>query len=308
MAADARSYVSGNFALELDGLNCGFLKSIEGGDVTAEVINEAVGQDYFVHKHIGKPKYSDITVSVGFAGTLPLFDWIKASWNANYQRKKGAIHAADHKLVIQSSREFFEALVTETTIPAMDAASKEACYMNVKIAPEYIRQIKGSGAKLPASSLGSAKGEQKMWLPANFVLEIAGLDCTKVNKVDAFTVKQSAVEDPAGEIRDALKEPGKLEFPNLKVTLSERIVESWRAFHEDFVINGNNGQDKEKTGALIFKTSNRQGELGRVEFFNLGIFKLTPDKSEANADSIKRWSAELYCERMDLKYADGKIG
>jgi phage tail-like protein len=308
MAADARSYVSGNFALELDGLNCGFIKSLEGGDVTAEVINEAVGQDYFVHKHIGKPKYSDITISVGFAGTQPLFDWIKASWNANYQRKKGAIHAADHKLVIQSSREFFEAIVIETTIPAMDGGSKEPAYMNVKIAPEYIRQIKGSGAKLPAASLGSAKGEQKMWLPSNFVLEIAGLDCTKVNKVDSFTVKQSAVTDDIGDARDQLKEPGKLEFPNLKITLAEVASDSWWQWHKDFVIDGNNDESREKGGRLVFLSPNRQIELAEVKFSNLGIFKINADKAEANADTIKRVSAELYCEKMEFNYLAQVIG
>jgi phage tail-like protein len=305
MAADARSYVSGNFALELDGLNCGFLKSIEGGDVTAEVINEAVGQDYFVHKHIGKPKYSDITISVGFAGTQPLFDWIKASWNANYQRKKGAVTAANHKLESMSTREFYEAIITETTIPACDGSSKDPSYLTLKFEPEYIRYKKGDGKKLTGEF---GKGEQKMWLPSNFRLEIPGLDCTKVNKIDSFTIKQSKVDEGVGDTRDQSIEPGKLEVPNLKITLSERTVETWAAWHEDFVINGNNGQDFEKTGALVFLSPNRKDELGRINFYNLGIFKLSADKSEANADQIKRVTGELYCERMEFVYGDKVIG
>ena len=35
-----RSYVAGSFMLVLDGVKCGFVKSIDGGAVTAEVVTE----------------------------------------------------------------------------------------------------------------------------------------------------------------------------------------------------------------------------------------------------------------------------
>ena len=56
---------------------------------------------------------------------------------------------------------------------------------------------------------------QKQFLPSNFRLEIDGLDCTKVSKIDSFTVKQPIQTDDIGDKRDYKKEPGKLEFPNL---------------------------------------------------------------------------------------------
>ena len=52
----ARSYVSGNYFLTIDANQCGFPKSIGGGAITAEVIKEPSGSDYFVKKHIGQPK------------------------------------------------------------------------------------------------------------------------------------------------------------------------------------------------------------------------------------------------------------
>ena len=57
--AGTRSYVSGNFMFNLDGVKCGFVKSVEGGDVTAEVVEEKQGPDKFTKKHIGQPKYED---------------------------------------------------------------------------------------------------------------------------------------------------------------------------------------------------------------------------------------------------------
>jgi phage tail-like protein len=300
---DVRSYVSGNFFFQIDGVKCGFIKSVDGGAISAEVINEPVGPMYFVKKHIGQPKYEDFTLQIGFSMSKAVYDWIAASWQMNYQRKNGAIIACDYKLDAKSQREFFNALITETGIPACDGSSKEPAYLTLKFAPEYTRYTKASGKA--AGELG--KSEQKLWLPSNFRLTIDGMDCTKVAKIDAFTVKQTAVTDDLGDARDYLKEPGKLEFPNLKITLAEVAAQGWYDWHEDFVIKGNNDEGKEKNGVLEFLSPNRQDVLLTIKMFNLGIFKITTDKSEANADQIKRVSSELYCERMELQFGKGTV-
>jgi phage tail-like protein len=295
--AELRSYVAGNFFFQMDGVKCGFIKSMDGGAITAEVINEPSGPSYFVKKHIGTPKYEDFTMQIGFSMSKAVYDWIAASWQMNYQRKNGAVIACDYKLDAKSQREFFNALITETGIPACDGASKEPAYLTLKYAPEYTRYTKASGK----ASGEFGKNEQKLFLPQNFRLTIDGLDCTKVAKVDAFTVKQTAVTDDIGDSRDYLKEPGKLEFPNLKITMSEVAAQTGSEWHEDFVIKGNNDEGREKNGVLEFLSPNRQDVIFTVKFFNLGIFKISTDKSEANADAIKRVSGELYCERMEVQ-------
>jgi len=293
-----RSYVSGNFMFNLQGVKCGFIKSISGGDISAEVINESVGPDYFTKKHIGQPKYGDFEMQLGFSMSKPVYEWVEASWKQNYARKDGSIVAADYNLNAKSEREFFHALITETTIPACDGSSKDPAYMTLKYSPEYTRYKKASG-----KVSGEINGlNQKAWLPSNFRLEIAGLDCTKVNKIEALTVKQSQVTDDIGDARDYAKEPGKLDFPALKVSFAEVTAQSWLDYFENFVIKGNNHEDQEKSGSLTLLTANREKPLMTLNFFNMGIYKITPDKSEANADSIKRVSAELYCERIELKY------
>jgi len=297
--ADNRSYVSGNFMFNLQGIKCGFIKSISGGGISADVINEAVGPDYFVKKHIGQPKYEDFEMQIGFSMTKAVYEWIEASWKQQYARKDGSIVAADYNLNAKSEREFFHALITETTIPACDGSSKDPAYMTLKYSPEYTRYKKASG-----KVSGEINGlNQKAWLPSNFRLEIAGLDCSKVNKVDALTVKQTVQTDDIGDARDMAKEPGKLEFPALKVSFAEVTAQPWIDYFENFVIRGNNHEDQEKTGSLVFLTANREKELARVNFFNMGIYKLSPDKAEANDDKIKRMNAELYIERMEFQYS-----
>jgi len=75
----------------------------------------------------------------------PIFSWIADSWEMKLQRKKGSIIACDYKLQAQTQRDFFDAMIVETVIPALDGASKEPAYIKVKLSPETIRTAKASG-------------------------------------------------------------------------------------------------------------------------------------------------------------------
>jgi hypothetical protein len=298
-----RSYVSGNYMMTLDGKNVGFVKSVDGGVISAEVITEPAGSNYFVKKHIGQPKYEEFAAQVGFGMAKPVYEWIANSWTMKHERKNGSFITADFNLQAQSERQFFNALITETTIPAMDGSSKEPGYLTVKFAPEVTRVQKASG-KVEGEF---GKNEQKLLLAASFRLQIDGLDCTKVSKIDSFTVKQTVVADDIGKARDYAKQPGKIVFPNIKVTLSEVTAQPWLDWHEDFVVKGNNDEKAEKNGTLTLLSPNQQTVLATIRFFNMGIFSIQNDKAEAGADQIKRVTAELYVERMEFE-AGGEGG
>jgi hypothetical protein len=170
--------------------------------------------------------------------------------------------------------------------------------MTLKLAPEYTRTKKASGKVQQPTQV-----EQKRWLPSNFRLEIDGLDCTRVNKIDSFTLKQSVISSPIGENRDYEREPATVEVPNLVITFAATSADSWQKWFDDFVINGNAFDDKEKSGKLTFLTPDLKSELGFVNFFHLGIFKLDDDASEdATGNVIQRFKAELYCERMEFHF------
>jgi hypothetical protein len=287
--------VSGNFFLTLNGVKTGVIKSVDGGGISAEVINEPQGPNYFTKKRIGQPKYEDFAIQVGFSNGKQLYDWIQQTWNMARPRVSGSIISADYNWDAKSERQFTNALLTETTIPAMDGTSKEPAYITLKFAPEFIRSVKASG------KLTAEKMEQKIFLPSNFRLQIDGLDCSKVTKIESFTVKQGVASKDIGSARDSQKEPGKLEFPNLKITIAETAAQSFIDWHENFVIKGNNNDSKEKNGSLTLLSTNRQTEFAKIEFFNMGIFRIQPDKAQANADQIKRLTIELYVERMTYK-------
>jgi len=294
--AGSRAYAAGQFQLELDGIPCGFLRSVEGGAATADVVEEQTGATYYVQKHVGQPRWEDLILGLDLSLDKSVYQWIADSWTGKPSRRDGSIIAVSQQLKAVSEREFFRALLTEVTVPAMDAASKDPAHLTIKLAPEYTRTKTGSGA-----SVKNPAARQKAWQSQNFKLEIDSLDCTKVSKIAAFTVKQTVAPSQIGEQRISTKEPTRLEVPNLRITLAESSAQTWVSWFDDFVVKGNNDSTKERSGKLSFFTPDRKTVLGEVSFFNLGIFRLEPEAQTSASEQIARLHADLYCERMELK-------
>jgi hypothetical protein len=289
-------FAAGRFALELDGTMCGFLRSVEGGAISADVIVESPATGTFARKHIGQPRYEDLVLGLDLSLDKLVYQWIADTLAGKSVRRDGSITATDARLKAVSERQFFDALITEVTVPKADAASKEAGFLTVRLSPELLRARAGSGATAKVSA-----ARAKSWLPSNFKLEIDGLDCKKVTKIEALTFKANAAEDQIGEERIATKEPTSIEVPNLQITLAEATSQTWTAWFDDFVIKGLNGDESEKSGKLSFLTPDRKSSLAEVRFFNLGIFRLEPEPAAAGQETIARIRAELYCERMELE-------
>ena len=289
-------FAAGRFALELDGTTCGFLKSVAGGAITADVIVEPPAAGAFRKKHIGAPRYEELVLGLDLSLDKAVYEWLADSFAGKHVRRDGSIIAADSRLKAVSERQFSRALVTEITIPAADAASKEPGFLTVKLLPEVLRAKAGSRA---ATKVSASKA--KAWLPANFKLEIDGLDCKKVTKIDALSFKVRVAEDQVRERRLATKEPTSAETPNLRITLPESASQTWTAWFDDFVVKGLSGDENEKSGKLSFLGPDLKSTLAEVRFFNLGIFRLEPEPKAVETETLARIRAELYCERMELQ-------
>lgn len=296
MAAAPRTYTAGRFALELDGKFVGWLDSVEGGDAVGEVVVQKVAGVPIQKKHIANVKYEDFTITCGLAAGKELFQWISDTMAGKLGRKNGSIIAADYNYKAIETVEFYNALITEIAFPALDASSKEPAKMTIKFAPEHTRRTKG-GSTLPPAGLGV---KQKAWLCSNFKLDIAGLDCTRVSKIEALVVKQVVQADAVGVTRDPIKVPAHLEFPNLVFATSEDRADDLVAWYTDFIVNGKPLEANEKSGSLTFESPDLKAALLTINFRNLGVFKCAPEKMEAGAEGIRRIKAEMYCEQMML--------
>lgn len=291
--------VAGSFALELDGVFAGWLSFTDGGYATAEVIAARVpGPDPVVRKHLGAVKYEDIAIACGTGMSKSFYDWLGGLFTRTSQPKNGAILVADFNRKELSRLNFFNSLITEIGFPALDASSKDAAKMTIKISPEHTVYKKGSGKTVSPS--GPDPGPAKKWTAADFRLQMDGLDCTRVNKIDAVIIRQCVAENRVGQ-----SQPASLDVSNLAVTLAESSASTFFDWHQDFVIAGNNGQGKEKHGTLDFLSPSLTDSLFRLTLKNLGIFKVSPEKIESASDAIHRVTATMYCEEMSFTHSAG---
>ena len=267
-----RSYSAGLFLLSLDG-EAAVLKDVDVGTIKGEVV----------------------TINIGVSMGKGLYEWIKASLDETHLRKNGYVVAADYNYKAKRYRHFRDALITEITIPALDGLSKDTSFFTIKFDAEEITYQAGDDADIK----GVANTKQKKWLTSNFRLRLGDLPCGRVSKIDSFTIKQHIQQGVVGEQRISTKEPTGFEITNLKVTFSASDVKPWATFFDDFV----KGQGAELSGAIEFLDPSLKEVLGSVDLFQVGIFSLAEDKGEANKDSIKRWTAELYVKRMMLNLA-----
>jgi hypothetical protein len=253
---------------------------VTGGGIAAEVISEPAGPSYFVKKHVGQPKYENLSFSVGTSIGKNVAAWVTASWNMSYQKKDLVFGVPGRTLSLNQS------LIVAVTVPTLDKASREEAKLRITVAPELIREHAAGASSAP---LDLAKAT---WLASGFRFRLSGIPdaaANAVSRIESFTVKQSTVTDDIGDARDYMKEPGKLEFPNLIVTIPAASGAAFKAWHQDFVVQGKNDETKEKSGTIEFIRSDGTVSC-TIALFNVGIFGLTP------RDGV--FVADLYVERM----------
>jgi hypothetical protein len=261
---------------------------VAGGSIYADVIVETDGTEPVAKKHLGPTKYEGFALSVGLVMSKELFEWLRASWGLQPPEKDGAVLALDHQLTVKAVAGFTDSLVTETTFPALDAASKSAGHVIIRVQPAAIQFMPGSG------KLSLVGTKQKLWRLSNFRLDIDGLDCKHVSRIESFTVRRDVLVE-ADETGVVNLVPRGMEFPNLRITLAQAFADTWYDWHEQFVVEGNNDEGFERDGALSFLSADLKAELTRIELHHLGIVRLVPAE-----DQPTRVTADLYCEEMVL--------
>jgi hypothetical protein len=271
--------VPGRSVLMIDGTECGFVISAEGGDISAPVIREAAGP--FVRKRLGAPAPEPIVLSFDLSLEKVVYEWVAEFWKGKASARNGSVISVDLNNQARSELLFKEAVIAATTVPAMDAAAKTPCSLTVKLDPAATEWRRASG---PVAAVPKPK---RPWLPANFRLEIERVDAARVTRIEPLTVVAGAA--------------GAVDFPDLRVLISEAQAETWSAWHREFVVLGKNDDAHEKRGSLDFFAPDMKTVLGSVTLHGLGIHRLAPAPvTGLGAAEIRRLVAELYCERMEL--------
>jgi hypothetical protein len=303
---DKRSYTAGHFELQLDGHpTTAFLKSVDGGYVRASLVEEPIGPENQRIKHTSTVDIDPFTVEFGIAGANDVLKWIQGSWRKDWSRRNGQITHANFDFKKVFEHEFFEALITETTFPALDGASKDAAYIKIKVQPEKVITKKTP----PGPMIGSRTGaKQKLWMCSGFRLSIDGIDGMEyANKIEPFTIKQGIKKLYIGEERFPQIEPTKIEFPSISGTIAAQYADGLLDWYNKYVVTGQADTKGQKTGALEFLSPDRKSVLFRITLKEVGLHSLSMMQSTANSDQIKRMKFELYVGRMDID-GGGSLG
>lgn len=293
---------AGHFELTIDGhVSTAYLKSVDGGFTKRAVIEEPIGHENFRIKHTSVAEIEPISVEIGMAGSDEILKWIQASWRKDPQRHQGQITHADFDLYKTFEHEFFEALITETTFPTLDGASKDPAYLKIKIQPERIitKRFSGKGQRIGAST-GTL---QKLWTSRSFRLEVDGIPEFKfTNKIESFTIKQGVKKFYTGG--DTLPElvPTKIDFPNISGTLAMGYCDALHKWRDESIDKGAGDPSVQKHGSLTFVGPDGK-DLFSIQLGWVGLFDFKMLPSTANSDQIKRAKFELLVGSMDL---DGK--
>jgi hypothetical protein len=279
-----RGFFQGHYALELEGQHAGWLYSAEGGEDTPE-----------------------ITLRCGTGMTKGCYNWIKDTFDRKYPRKSGAIHVCDYDGQEIARHSWADGLITEVGLPALDASSKDAARLTVKVRAGSVDRRPGSGDHTTPHGVMKPlqPAVRKHWLSSAYSLQIDGLNdaCWRVNKIDGITLRVKAAEVEVGHLRHNAIVATSFGVPNLVITLPQSHADLFYQWSKRTVIEGN---VEEKQGTLSYLTAEKD-ELFRLDFNELGIIKITSDKFDSGSEHLARVKVEMYCEGMSFSYASAAL-
>lgn len=300
VAPDKRAYVAGKYGLELGGQFTGWVNSVQGGHATAEVMPASTGFRGVETKHIAGVKYEDVIVTCGTGMSANWYDWIKASLAGQTVLRDGAVVTCDFNFNEVARLAWSSAAITEVGFPACDAASKDAAKMTVKFAPEMTRFVPKQGARFGPNVKLAKEGR---WLPANFRLQIDGLDCSRINKIEAISAKTVYGAAQSRSLPGQASGRPQPRISNLIATLPEAYSEGFYKWYRAFVVEGQQGAQGEKTGKLEYLTPDLQAALFGLTFPHLGILKWTPSVMAAGVAAVRQVQVEMYCGGLGFDWS-----
>jgi phage tail-like protein len=285
--AISRTYVAGKTQLLVAGQPMGFLKSASCGGVGAEVTRVEGGKAGPDGKQIGAAQYEPCELSFGLSMEPAIYSWISDALAGKAAAKSLTLQSLDFENKEISRLDLNQAVLTEFSMPAFDAANNDAAYMSIAVQPQTLNSKPGSGAVV--SSTVATK--QKVWQPANFKFEFAGLPLAKVSKVEGI-----AFHVESGTQRPLLE--------NFTIVVNASDVGNLDQFLKKFVIDGQNAPANETTAKLTMLDSTLAATVGTVSFTGVGMTGGTlVGAVESGSESIAKRQFVLYAEGLSLNIA-----
>jgi hypothetical protein len=269
--------------------------SIDGGAVKAAVVSQTVGDDGVVKKHIGLPQYESVSIPVHASMPASYIEWADAALRRSFPAKSLTAQYCDVNRKLVFSRAFSDSTLSGLAFGPFDAASS-------KLQPLFTQTFTPTTTVATVGDFSACKGTgttSKGYM-GNFVFELGQLDATGVTKIDEIRLASKPAPESGRRELPVATLPY-LSIPNLRVYVSERRVDSWQKWFNDFVMKGRNDEANELSGQLQL-TSSDGTPLLTLELHGVGISRLASPSSDVAGNELPstQWVAELYVERMSV--------
>lgn len=266
------------------------VESFSGGDAFAEVVNEPGGHLPYAKKHLGQVRFADLVTEVAVDAHPSLHLWIREAWFGKPSRDRVVIETPDSSGTGTRGIQLEHARLRSITLPGLDSNSRERRYLTLGIAPRAVQRITGK--------VEVAAREEREFRAQHFHIDIEGLDCSGVLSVDPINVNLEL--PPDGERKSSV-----LVFPDLHLHLDAEKADSFREWFEDFVIGGNNDDERERDGAVTYLEPFGEA-LALLRLYHVGIYRITDEPAVGSGPPRVR--VDLYVERMEFARMDTASG
>jgi hypothetical protein len=306
-------FSTGHFKLLVDNNPItSYIKSVEGGLINAQIVEEPNGHYNLRGRHLGTREIEPITVEFGMSGAKWCLDLVdEFIHQRKHHRLGGEIYHADANMVTQYMSTFSDAVITELTLPKLDAQGKESLMCKVKLQPQDVTFKLGDQKKLNQDVLG----RQKAWHSTNFRVTLDNIgELNFVSSVESMTIKLGQKAMQLGDHFRPDIVPTKVDMPKLSITqplLQSGALIKW---YQDSVANqlksgtadadaypDDGASGYETSGSIEFLDATLKDVLYTIDLFGVGMEKFSLPKSEANASGTKMAKFDFYITDMKIK-------
>jgi len=249
-----------------------------GGSVKANVSTMFSGAGGPPKRQITSFGYTNLQFKLGLEVGTPILNWVNAALKGAPVTKSGTLIELGAQNRAKSYLDFTNAAIADFVVPGFDGSSKTptSFTLEASISKSTVRAGDNAPIQLPSNP--------KPFLPSNFRLNIDGLLTTRVRLIAPISFRRGT---------------GGIAPTDLVVTFPSADVDPWRAWVDDFIIKGNNGQGKEKQGSIEVMTPDMSAVLATLALKQIGILELVPVD---DTSPLRGYRASMYFEFGQLSY------
>jgi hypothetical protein len=295
-AARDSTYRLDVYALQLN-KETQIVNSLDGGFVDGTVVTETAG--VMPKKHLGGPTIEPIRARVRVD---QFTQFLTDSLEGKADAATGTIYYIDNTGKVQQQRALNGLMLSELAFPGFTGSAKagNALLLTLTLAAQSATTADPlAGALPPAQVDNTAAARAKRWA-GDWHLQVPGLPTNRVSSIEPFTIRRKLPTAQDGG-RERTKSPTQWEIPNLVFYMPPQDSQAWIAWHDDFVVQGNNADAQEKTLTLQFLTPDMKNVLLQLECTGVGIVSAKYEQPvTASTSAPFGFRVELYVETMKL--------